>query len=95
MPKYLVLLEGENFRLKSGNGTQLLGFYTTRKVNASNEEDAELKAVAAITSDSKLLSSIDNTIGPEPKIYMSSISQIGWWHLTGGTGYTFFPMEEE
>lgn len=48
MPKYSVLLEGENFSILQNDGSQLFGFYATRKVKAKNEAEAELLAIALI-----------------------------------------------
>ena len=91
MAKYSVFLKGENFPLKLEGETKLYGFYTTRRVKAKNEEEAELMAVAAIKSDPKLLSSVDRDFEAEPRIYMESIRKIGWWSRVKITGYTFYP----
>ena len=95
MPKYSVLLEGENFPLKLEGETRLYGFYTTRRVKAENEEQAELIAVAEVKSDESLLSSIDREFEVEPKIFLESISKISWWSRLKKTGYTFYPMDSE
>ncbi len=94
MTKYSVCLEGENFPLKLEEETKLYGFYTTRRVKAQDEKEAELTAVAEIKSDASLLSSIDREFEAEPKIYLGSICKIGWWSRLKKTGYTFYPMEE-
>ena len=45
MSYFQVMLEGENFFIEFEGKEELLGFITTRWVKASNEEQAELKAV--------------------------------------------------
>ena len=75
--------------------TQLFGFYTTRKVKASDEKQAELLAVELIKKDPALLAGMDRDLGANPMIYLESISKLRWWSRLGGIGYTFFPMEEE
>jgi hypothetical protein len=95
MAKYSVFLEGENFPLHLEGETKLYGFYTTRRVTAKNEEEAELMAVDSIKSDPKLLSSVDRNVEAEPRIYMESIKKVGWWSRAKNTGYTFYPMESE
>lgn len=95
MPKYSVLLEGKNFPLKLKSETMLYGFYTTRRVKAENEEQAELLAVAKIKSDSELTSLIDSAFNSEPRIYCEGIRKIGWWSRLKLTGYTFYPMDSE
>ena len=95
MPKYSVLLEGKNFPIKTGGKTELMGFYTTRRVKASTEKEAELLAVATIKNDASLISTMDKTSEAEPKIYMESITELQWWSRLNSIGYTFFPIESE
>ncbi len=96
MPKYRVLLRGENLLIEMDGDPQLLGFYTNRNVRAADEDDAEMAAVALIRADSDLLDAmIDSDDPPEPKVYAEQISRIAWWKRLGGRGYRFFPMEEQ
>ena len=95
MPKYSVFLEGENFPIITDGKTELLGFFTTRKVKAASKEEAELLAVATIKNDPGLISTMDKSVEAEPKIYMESIAQLRWWSRLGGAGYSFFPMDSK
>ncbi len=94
MPKYAVVLEGKNFPVMAGCKTDLLGFYTTRVVKASDEREAEQKAISLIRHDPDLLDALDRSSNSEPKIFVNSIMKVKWWRRTGGVGYTFFEMNE-
>jgi len=95
MPKYSVLLIGENFPIKNGEDIELLGFYTTTRLKALNVQDAELRAVEIIKSDSKILDSVVTQENVKPRIYMEDIKQLKWWSRLKCTGYTFYPMDSE
>jgi hypothetical protein len=51
MAYYQVMLEGKDFPMEFDGKEEVLGFVTTRWVKASDEEQAELKAVALIKND--------------------------------------------
>lgn len=95
MPKYEVMLEGKNFPVFVDGKTEVLGFFVTRKVKAVSEKEAELKAVAMVRGDKKLISTLDTSHDAKPKIYLDNINQLSWWSLLGGSGYIFYPMECE
>lgn len=95
MPKYRVLLRGENFLIRSESEPQRLGFYCTRRVREDDEQGAEYAAVALIKNDQSLHAISIRTDDPAPMIYAEEISRLGWWRRLGGRGYTFFPMHEE
>jgi len=95
MPKYSVCLEGENIPIKTDGKTEVLGFFTTRRVKASSEKEAEIIAVGTITNDASFIATVDTLAEAEPRIYMKSISKLRWWNRLGGVGYTFFPMESK
>lgn len=92
MNKYSVLLRGENFELKGRDGNiENLGFYTTKIVKASSHDEAESKAIELIKQDKRFISSISSS-KKEPTIHLELISRASFWEKTGGSGYTFWPM---
>lgn len=94
MPKYSVLLEGENFSILQDDDSKLFGFYATRKVKANNETEAELLAIALIREDENLLENIDPKSSIESLVRVDSVSKLKWWNRLSVSGFTFFPMEE-
>ena len=100
MSYFQVMLEGENFFIEFDGKEELLGFITTRWVKASNEEQAELKAVELIKNDAHLHNLLRN---PErepapPMIYLCEMCKVNWFtylRRKPGAGYSFFPMKQE
>ncbi|MCP4272844.1 MAG: hypothetical protein GY781_12915 [Gammaproteobacteria bacterium] len=93
--KYMVMLRGENFELNYEGETVNFGFFTTRIVKALNEKQAELAAVELVKTDNKLLDTLVKDRKFEPMIYLEEMCQAKWWKSTGGSGFSFFDMEEE
>ena len=93
MKKYSVILEGKNFSLTFNGVTELYGFYTTRRVKAINEHEAELVAVKTIKNDPELLGVINKSSNSSPRIYLERMHSLKWWNKLGGKGYTFYKME--
>ena len=89
------MLRGEDFELIFEGKEEHFGFYTTRVVKAVTEEEAETKAVALVKKDKDLISSMLPSSSKEPMIYLESISKAPFWRKLGGTGYSFWPMENE
>ncbi|ROT94533.1 hypothetical protein EB809_19275 [Marinobacter sp. R17] len=94
MPKFQVLLRGENFPINWEYGTRLTGFYTTRYVRANSVDEAEQKALDLVRHDPDLLSMLSPNREADPQVYLEQIAQAPWWKKRGGSGYTFYPMEE-
>jgi hypothetical protein len=94
MPKFQVVLRGENFPISREGGTKLTGFFTTRYVRAKRAEEAERKAVELVRYDQSLLAMLDPNSSVEPMVYLEEMARIPWWRPLGGKGYTFYPMEE-
>ena len=95
MPKYTVLLEGENFPIIQSDGSQLFGFYATRKVKAKDESEAELIAITLVKEDETILENIDPKSNIESLVKVDSVSKLKWWSRLNASGFTFFHMEEE
>lgn len=72
-----------------------MGFITTRWVEASSPEKAELSAIELIKNDKELKDAIINHKDNPPMLYAEEIIEIE--NFVGvnppGGGYTFFPDE--
>ncbi len=95
--KYKVLVRGDNFLLNLDGKNQKLGFYTTRFVEAQNEEDAEERAIVLLRDDSKLRSGVLNEQSDSPVMFAEEIVELKSFDglKTPGTGFTFYPKENE
>ena len=97
MPYFQVMLEGKDFPVKNEGKNEVFGFFTTRWVKASDEEQAELKAVELIKNDNYLLNMMIDNDEHCPKIYLVDIFKTNW--LTyflkyPGKGYSFYTDSE-
>ena len=74
MAEWRVYINGQNFWLEWEGEPRKLGFYTTRFVEAGNEEEAELAAVQLIRDDSKLKGVLNEKRDP-PLIHVENIEE--------------------
>ena len=88
---FAVFLMGENFLL--GQKPTLQGFFVTKGIEATSEEDAAAQAVAAVKADDQFASALSTSSQPSPTITVKVVHQLP--HLMGDTDYIFFPMEDE
>lgn len=91
MPWFRCFIEGENFPGVLIGDQGLFGFYTTRWVEASDAEAAELIALDALRSDPKLqLESKD--LRTDARVYFDEIVEVDG---PGGpnTGFVWYPMD--
>ncbi|WKL58623.1 hypothetical protein Q1W73_06460 [Asticcacaulis sp. ZE23SCel15] len=89
---YRVMLKGENFRTKTDGKTEILGFYTTRYVEAGSEDEAEHKAVDLIRKDESLKKIVLNAKDDPPLIYLEEIDVVLSDHSNEPVmGYVFYP----
>lgn len=93
--KYGVRLLGSNYEVRFDGDIKLLGFITTRFVKAKSPAEAELKAVDLVRYDSRLNAMMVSESIFTATIQVEEMWEESWWKLTGGKGYTFFPMESE
>jgi hypothetical protein len=94
MKKYKVLIRGENFLMRLDSIKQKLGFYTTRFVEASDEEEAEYAVMDLLRVE--LASGVLNQETDTPMMYAEEIEELRSFdgHPFPGTGLAFFPMQE-
>ena len=92
MKQYRVLLKGENFLLNNEGEIKRMGFYTTRFVDAPNEDEAELTAVELIRKDNWLREAVRNDRPDPPMIFAEEIEEISTFD-NPGAGFTFYEEE--
>jgi hypothetical protein len=91
MPWFRCLVEGENFPLARDGKPALLGFFTTRWVEAASVGEAELNVVAMIRND-RAFTNMRRTTDLTPMVYVRRIDEVPE-HADGpGEGFTFFDM---
>lgn len=76
---------------------KLVGFYTTRFVEAETPEKAEDLAVQLIRGDAKLHEAVVNDKSDPPMIYAEEVVLLETFegNMTPGAGYTFFLYDDE
>ncbi len=95
MKKYRILIQGKDFHIEVENGNPIIGFYTTRFVEAENPDEAELKAVDLIKNDNKLKNSMKKELNPKPMLFAKEIEELESFDEVDppGEGYTFYPKK--
>ena len=91
---YRVMLKGENFVMKLSGKQTVHGFYTTRYVEATSEDDAEMKAVELIREDNYLRERVRNPKSDLPMIYLKEIEMLASHSGEAGSGYTFYSDDD-
>ena len=91
------MIEGRNFLITVDDETAKYGFYTTRFVEARDEEDAETKVVEMLRNDPKLVAATLNERSDSPMIYVEEIEELTSFrgYPVPGTGCTWYPEEGE
>jgi hypothetical protein len=91
MPWFRCLVEGENFPLARDGKPALLGFFTTRWVEADSVGEAELNVVTLIRND-RAFANMHKATDVTPMVYVRRIDAVAG-HTDGpGEGFTFFEM---
>jgi hypothetical protein len=93
MPIFRVALEGRNFWLIMDGGLKRLAFNTTRFVQASDENQAEARALDQLRSDPKLHNTHNHRADP-PEVFIEDIEEVPSAEKVP-SGYAFFPDEKE
>lgn len=91
MPWFRCLIEGENFPLAREGRPALLGFFTTRWVEAATSGEAERQAVDMIRGDKAFARMREANL--TPMIYVRRMDEVPEPSDGPGEGFTFFPME--
>ncbi len=90
---YAVFLEGANFEINLDGIKQLLGFFTTVRVEAASQEEAKSSALKVLLADPQLESCFANQPHIKPSIKVQDVHELPADNHMKNTGYTFFPME--
>src|SRR5256885_8660896 len=95
MAHFRVQLKGVNFWLEIDKRPKRVGFYTTRFVEADDEDQAEALAVQQLGDDPKL-HGVLNERGDPPEIIIEEIDEIRPDQVAPMLqGYSFFDDERE
>ncbi len=100
MHRFLVTLCGENYRLSMEEEADTYGFFTTRYVNASDEEAAKCMALMEFKQSQRyqeLLEQADIVDGQPPSLEVDEIEEVGLESVFENgelPGLSFFPMGE-
>jgi hypothetical protein len=95
MKKFKVLVRGEHFLMNVDGVEKKRGFYTTRFVEAQNEEAAESAVMEMLRDD--LAESVHNDKSDTPMMYAEEVEEIdsfAGFPVPGG-GFTFYPEKKE
>ena len=97
MNKYKVLLTGRNLWMNIDSQPKLMGFYTTRFLEADTPELAEDCAVQLIRGDAKLRESAINDKADPPMIHAEEVVLLQTFEgiEPPGSGYTFYIYDDE
>src|SRR5687768_6172626 len=97
MKKFRVFVRGENFLINLDDVEQKLGFYTTKYVEAQNEEAAEHIVMNMLRDDPKLAKGVLNDKSDPPMMYAEEVEEIESFEAVPlpGSGFAFYPDEKE
>jgi hypothetical protein len=76
MPWFRCLIRGENFPRALAEGTALLGFYTTRFVEADDAEDAEARVLESLHGEPRLAPPPGHQPDGNARVFFESIDEI-------------------
>jgi hypothetical protein len=95
MKKYKVMLEGHNFLIKIEDDAKKYGFFTTRVVEARDEEEAGQKAIEILRNDTDLVALIQNEESDSPTMFVEKVEELkGFSRIrVPRTGFVWFPDE--
>lgn len=97
MKNFRVLVRGQNFLINLDDVDQKVGFYTTRFVEAQNQEAAEYAVMDMLRDDPKLAKGVLNDKSDPPMMYAEEVEEIDSFKglQLPGTGFAFYPDEKE
>ena len=92
MKKYKVFVRGQNFLLNLDGKRQQLGFYTTRFVEAQNDQEAERNAISMVRNDPTLRDRVLNEKSDAPTMFVEEITELQSFEGPNlpGTGFSFY-----
>ena len=93
MKKYKVRVQGTNFLIRVDTEPTKLGFFTTRFVEAQDEQEAENRRIDSLRVELKEL--VENDKSDSPMMFVEEIEELesfGEFRVPG-TGFTWYPDE--
>ena len=95
--KFRVFVRGKNFLIKLDDVEKKLGFYTTRFVEAQNEEAAEYVVMDLLRGDPKLAKGVLNDKSDPPMMYAEEVEELDSFAglPVPGQGFAFYPDEKD
>jgi hypothetical protein len=96
MKKYKVFVRGQNFLLNLDGKAEKVGFYTTRFVEAKDDQEAEENAISTVRNEPTLREGVLNEKSDAPMLFVEEIAELDSFDgLTlPGTGFSFYTSEE-
>ena len=93
MKKYKVLVEGANFLVQMETETKKYGFFTTRFVEAWDEDEAESKVVEMLRVELKML--VQNEKADSPLMFVEEVEEINSFDGINlpSDGFAWYPDE--
>jgi hypothetical protein len=93
MKKFKVVVRGENFLMNVDSVEKRMGFYTTRFVEAENEEAAEYAVMDILRDDLEPL----NDKSDSPMMYAEKVEELDSFagFPVPGAGFTFYHEKKE
>lgn len=95
MKEYEVTLNGQNFKIKTEDGVQTVGFYVIRVVKAISIQQAEQYAIERLQNDPELTELTVNEKQNPPMIYIEDVNLLPENHEAVNTGFSFYSEETE
>jgi hypothetical protein len=93
---FQVLVHGENFLMEVDGRTGCYGFYTTRFIEAANQEEAENIAIILVKNEPRIIDSVCNPEDSPPLVYVEEIEEIAEPDADRiQSGFAFFSEEDE
>jgi hypothetical protein len=95
MKKYKVLVEGVNFLIEMDSEIRKYGFFTTRFVEAWDQDEAEARVIEMLRVELKTL--VQNAKSDSPMIFVEEMEELETFgeFRVPGTGFAWYPDERE
>jgi hypothetical protein len=95
MKKYKVMVEGVNFLVEMDSEVRKYGFFTTRFVEALDQDDAKGRVIEMLRVELKTL--VQNKKSDSPMMFVEEIEELETFgkFKVPGAGFTWYPEERE
>ena len=95
MRNFVIFVEGENFNLEYEGAIQPTGFFTSRRIEAENEEEATEAILEQLKNEPELNVNTIAKSNIKPSITVKVIHEMPLEHKNKYSGFTFYSMEGE